>query len=194
MDLISEITKTLTLGASAIVNDAKSTAQAKGIGHVGNALYIEPAVPGKDKVSITIVLSADLVPDAIAYEYGSGVHATRGPKGRYEIRPKDKNVLKFEFPESMNIFPAKDIPLGKSGEYAIGGAVYGKAPFLNYGDERGTVYLPYVLHPGVAPRPYINPSIDEHLPEITKEITDRVAATVILTIEGLLDELDYALQ
>jgi len=189
MDLISEVTAILTKGANDIANTAKSTAQANGIGHVGRAIYIEEAVPSKDKVSITIVLSAELVPDAIAYEYGSGVHATRGPKGRYEIKARNVSVLKFQFPESMNIFPVKDIPLGKSGEYAIGGAVYGKAPFLNYGDERGTVYLPLVMHPGVAPRPYMNPSIDKHLPEITNEIVKKVTATVTLTIEGLIEDV-----
>lgn len=34
-------------------------------------------------------------PAAGAFEYGSGIHATKGTKGKYIIAPKNKNALAF---------------------------------------------------------------------------------------------------
>jgi hypothetical protein len=94
-------------------------------------------------IDISIDISKEAAPEAPAYEWGSGEHATRGNVGRYKIEGN----------------PLLAIPRSRWPDY-------------NPPPDIDPVVLPYVLHPGVAPRPYIAPSIQESTPKI-KEILGR---------------------
>lgn len=84
-------------------------------------------------------------PEARAYEFGSGIHSEKGQK--YLITPKKGNYLAFFWDKANpNIPRAKD----------------------------GRVLLKKVMHPGVAPKPYIQPSIDELKKGAKRIISERI--------------------
>ena len=94
-----------------------------------------------NQLSIDIVIdtSKDAAPMAPAFEWGSGEHATRGKVGRYKIKGNPLAIPRSRWPDYI---PPPDVD---------------------------PVILPYVMHPGVAPRPYILPTIIESRQKI-KEI------------------------
>lgn len=75
--------------------------------------------------------------DAAAWEFGSGLHARRGAKRKYPIRPKNGKYLAFKWdvadanPENFRFLPD------------------------------GRVILPSVMHPGIKGKPYIQPAVTE---------------------------------
>lgn len=71
---------------------------------------------------------------ARAYEYGSGIHATRGEAGTYVIVPYKRKVLAFYWEKAYDWIPR--LPDGR-------------------------VMLAKVNHPGVMPRPYMRPAFEE---------------------------------
>lgn len=81
-------------------------------------------------------------PEAPAFEYGSGIHATRGETKRYIIRPKRAPML---------VFPLSRWPDFEPGRTPV-------AP-----DKRGLFHLPSVMHPGVRPRPLLNAAVQKGL-------------------------------
>lgn len=88
---------------------------------------------------------------ARAYEYGSGVHSTKGGGGKYVILPRKKKALWFYMDN-----PNANIPL-----YEQGGKI--------------GVVLPKVMHPGVAARPYMLPALQSIRARATEEL--RLAIT-----------------
>lgn len=137
-------------------------------------------MPGTFSAMIIITMAQGTpAASAAAFEYGSGVHATRGRVGRYLIFPKNKSMLKFPFSESMNIYPFRDIPVGS--EFATNYAPYPPASDLEY-TEKGEVFLPYVAHPGVAPRPYIRPAIEEKKADIAKTLVDAIRSEIKIIV------------
>lgn len=93
--------------------------------------HIRPAissrVESKDTGTYLIRITADrkMAPDARAWEYGSGIHARRGPKKKYIIKPKTKKVLAFSW------------------------EVADQNPEAFRFTDDGRVMLPQVEHPGI---------------------------------------------
>ena len=91
---------------------------------------------------VDIVISLSKAPFAWAFEKGSGLHSEEGA-GKYPIRPVDKDWLAFFWPEAQN------------------------PDALNYLPD-GRVIIGQVMHPGIAAKPYIRPTIVEEREEIKK--------------------------
>jgi hypothetical protein len=79
-----------------------------------------------------------LAPEARAFEYGSGIHSTKGAAEPYPIHPVNATAL---------VFP---------GTHAWAGTTVVVPPM------GGGV----VMHPGVAPRPFLTPAVEENKEKI----------------------------
>ena len=77
-------------------------------------------------------------PHAAAFEYGSGEHSQKSP-GKYIIAPKEKGALAFEWEPAF-------VP-------------WGSKKFIGLADG-GKFLFRFVEHPGVEPRPYLQPAIE----------------------------------
>lgn len=83
---------------------------------------------------IDVVVDVGEAPEAPAYEWGSGVHRTIGSPTKYEIKPREKKFLAFKWDKAeswMRFLPD------------------------------GRVLFRVVNHPGVAPRPFVRPAIQD---------------------------------
>jgi hypothetical protein len=102
--------------------------------NIADAISV-PNSPKADegRYSVAIVIDLQKAPAAGAFEWGSGIHSTKGRAGTYPITPRNAPMLAF-FWERIDKF----------------------------------VVLPRVDHPGVSPRPYIKPTIEETLPQVKK--------------------------
>jgi hypothetical protein len=65
--------------------------------------HVRPAISssveeknGGESFIIHTIADRRIAPDARAQEHGSGLHAQRGAKQKYPIRPKDKKMLAFD--------------------------------------------------------------------------------------------------
>lgn len=109
--------------------------------HVAPAISSHVEDKGDGSWIIRITADRSKAPDARAQEFGSGLHAKRGPKVKYPILPKTKKVLAFywdvaeENPEQFAFLPD------------------------------GRVALPSVMHPGIEAanegKGYIAPAMKE---------------------------------
>lgn len=108
--------------------------------------------PGRYEVEVKVTAK-----DALAWEYGSGVHNPKNP-GTYEIRPKNKKALAFVWPNHTPDFP-------RGGKYIGPGR-----------DDK--LLFRFVDHPGVAARPYNTPAIEESLAEMRQIIGQAFAIEV----------------
>ena len=133
---------------------AKSLAPA----HVRNA--IKSKVEEKDSgFIIRVTADRKIAPDARALEYGSGLHARRGAKKKYPIRPKTKKLLAFYW-EIAEANPEK----------------FTFAP-------DGRVTFQQVMHPGIQAanggQGYIAPAMRELRRKAKKELSQDVRAAII---------------
>lgn len=128
---------------------AKTQAIAAGI-EVGTS-----QTDGNGKYWIEILNKA---PEAAAYEFGSGLHRTRGVPDKYNIFPKNKQVLAF------NWSPLE--PLDNSPKFA------GFTP-------DGRYMFHFVEHPGVKPEPHMKPALDESKVEMGKIIGKAFVVDVV---------------
>jgi len=88
-------------------------------------------------VSSEVVVDILQAPEAAAFEFGSGLHATRGTPGKYDIRPNQKKKLVFHWENEPEEVKQK-FPHTKDGKIILG----------------------HVAHPGVLARPYLKPAGD----------------------------------
>lgn len=129
---------------------------------------LHKATEGGDSLSLKITIAEgneDLAGMARAFAFGSGIHATRGRKGAYNISPKNKKALWFPYPTSK-IFP-KAVTYKKDGVLGI--------------------TTKSVNHPGVESKNYIQKSIDSTMAKATDEL--KVAIR-----RNLVDELRLTLR
>lgn len=107
--------------------------------------------PKKEGTRWTITIGTN-VEYARAQEFGSGLHATRGPKKKIKISPKRKKALAFKWPNAPSgLEPSKS----------------GKHVFLS------------VMHPGVKPQPYLRPALEESREDATKIIGNAIVGALI---------------
>lgn len=155
------IVKELTLIGSKIVNDAKANASWSTT--IPGAIRLGTVMPGA--AGFVIEIKVDLnektgEPQAAAFELGSGIHATRGPKGKYKISPRNKFALAIPFDRWRNFKPP----------------IIGGPKMIGEGDQG--LLLRFVEHPGVAPRPFIAPAITANIPEIKSRLLKAFGLTV----------------
>ncbi|RMD59248.1 hypothetical protein D6833_11715, partial [Candidatus Parcubacteria bacterium] len=138
---------------------------------------IPPAITLKDievqrgTVIATISVDLEKAPHAAAFELGSGLHATRGEKKKYPIRPKEKQVLKFPFTLT---YPPRERKL--AGAEGIGGYWNVLGVLAREGSVSGNMYWHYVEHPGVEPRPFLRPAAEEGMQILIEKLRERIEA------------------
>lgn len=110
---------------------------------------------GRYQVTVRIPLSGRSA-SAAALEWGSGLRATRGEASEYPIEGNpDLNFPKEDWPNYEPPPPAPDVF-----EFQV------------------------VMHPGIAPRPYIAPSIEKIKPMAITKLSQEIVSMVSITGKG----------
>ncbi len=110
-----------------------------------------------NQLSIDVVIdtSKDAAPMAPAYEWGSGEHATRGKTGEYPI-PKEQTGVKFPKERWPQYEPPPSAP--------------------------DFFFFTQIMHPGVAPRPYIAPAIQESRQKMKEILGKNFKASILIGV------------
>jgi len=124
---------------------------------IKDATSIGTANISGETVSIEITIDLKKAPMATAYEWGSGIHSTKEEKKTYPITHRT--------PGKKLRIPAERWP--------------------NKSKNDDPAFLPYVNHPGVAPRPYIKPTIVAEMPEIKRIVGQEVKASILIGIKEM---------
>ena len=151
----ASLIRALTLSANLLANKAREITSQRGPGgyppEIPSAIEVDQAIVTETGGSITVFTknrneerNADIT---IAFELGSGL---TGPKGqRYLIAPKKEGgLLAFEWPEAQNIAPGRP-PGTRAREVAH------PTGELRDGYPVAKAILPYVMHPGIRPNPFL---------------------------------------
>lgn len=122
---------------------------------IPNTIYVDPPMQNQGIYYIDVRIEH---PAAAAYEWGSGVHATRQkqggrPPGEYPIPIQPTGVA---FPKSR--WPGYNPPAGK------------QTP--NY------FYFAQIMHPGVAPRPFITPTLNDNINQYATMLSGSLIAEI----------------
>ena len=136
----SLILKTLTSEANRIAEKAK--ANAGWSSKIPEAISVTEAKKAGDRFEILIVIDSSEdgpATHAAAFEYGSGEHSQKSP-GKYPIVPKEAGALAFEWEPAF-------VP-------------WGSKKFIGLAGD-GKFLFRLVEHPGVEPRPYMQPAIEQ---------------------------------
>ena len=88
-------------------------------------------------------------PAVRAYEWGSGIHATKGERKPYVIFPREKNALAFHWDK-----------VNESTKTGL--------KFMGISPTSGKAIFAYVEHPGVAARPFLAPTVEDTKEEFRK--------------------------
>jgi len=121
---------------------------------IGRSMSLGQVRKMKNTYYIDIIFDLKIAPMLLAFEYGSGEHATRGEARRYRIEPK--NVLTLAIPEAS--WEGFKFPFFR-----------GKK-MIRY--SNGKFLLRYVDHPGIKPHPFIVPTIREERPTLRRLLGD----------------------
>ncbi len=157
-DIPNGILAGLTKVANLFAQKMKQKVSQNGLpSKISDATSVGTAQQAGDISFIDVSIDLGQAPMAAAFEWGSGVHKQRGAPGKYIIEPRNKQALAFEFRVAKNI---GSINLTKEGK----------------------VILPYVMHPGVAPRPYIAPTLVENKEEFRKIMGQELKAAIMLGV------------
>lgn len=126
--LRSRMIEALNLVATSARRNASWSAKIRGAIRVGEVKEQGGVIAGYVEVPLK------LAPEARAFEYGSGIHSTKGAAEKYPIHPVNATSL---------VFPGTHEWTGKTIVVPpMGGGV--------------------VMHPGVAPRPFLTPAVEEN--------------------------------
>lgn len=120
---------------------------------------IQPPIPTSYGAYIDVVIDLKSAPAAGAYEWGSGIHATRGKKETYRI-PKLGGGSYVAFP--LERWPGHILPPGRT-----------------------NFVFTSVQHPGVEARPYIEPTIKENLAEYRQILGREFKAEILRGVEKI---------
>jgi hypothetical protein len=122
---------------------------------INEAVSIGAAQQQGDTSFIDVDIHLKTAPMAAAFEWGSGIHTQRGIPNTYPIMPKTKEALAIPRARWSKYIPPPDID---------------------------PVILLKVNHPGVAPRPYILPTLVENKEEFRKILGRELKASIMLSI------------
>lgn len=155
--------------ASSIVEQAKNNASWST--KIPKAISFDPATVTQDGYEVILRVDLKEAPQASAFEFGSGLHRTRGERATYPIVPRNASVLAI--PEEK--WPDFEYPV------RFGAKMLGLS-------EDGNFILSRVDHPGVAARPFMTPAIIAKLPEARARIQGSVRA--ILQFGGTIEVIE----
>lgn len=147
----NSILEGLSKSAAVFVQSMESKLSSGYPSAIKDSIITRPPQSTETESSITVEVGKD-APMTRAFEYGSGIHRTRGTPGTYVIAPKAgiyNGLLAFEWPGHTKNFPR--------GRKYVGASKYGDKLLFNYVD-----------HPGIAPKPFVRPSIEDSKAEIRK--------------------------
>jgi len=147
------VMKALTEAGNQVVSQAR--ANASWSKEIPNAISLGTAevIPGGYEIKIILnAKSEGGVPQAAAFEFGSGIHRTVGTAKTYVIKPKNANYLYFPW-------NPKDVMKALNSRKVH-----------DYWDDAGLWVFKYIDHPGVAARPFVRPAIEAHKPTIKTKL------------------------
>ena len=93
---------------------AKST-EVKAPSNIAGAFSVDSPQQNGTIYSIDIKVDLKTAPAAAAYEWGSGIHATKGKAGKYPIKAKNAPELHFFWKERSKWFMGLELPFGHPG-------------------------------------------------------------------------------
>jgi len=144
--LENRIIKELTVQAEKTAEKARQNASwSKSI---PSAIGVGKAEKTQNGYEVTITVDSrpdGPAPHAAAFEYGSGENRENGEKGKYVIAPKEATYLAFDWTPAT-------VPWGSPKFF--GAALESKD------STKGRYFFHFVEHPGVKPKPYLQPAID----------------------------------
>lgn len=144
---------------------------------IPGAISIGEAGERDGNITCDILVDLGIAPQAAAFEYGSGIWGEKGKK--YPIRAKDK-LLAFQFSLSAVPHPEKFSSMaGITSDGMLAHLISVK------GRVTGLTFWKMVEHPGVEARPYLEPAIQEVLPEMRKALGKAFREAVI---QGVFNE------
>lgn len=149
--------------ADIIARKAVENASSQGLpGEVADAISIgEFRVLGGDIFSIDVEVDLEKAPMARAFELGSGIHATRGGRTTYEIKPTKARALAFEWEPEY-------IPWGSPKFIGLAGRKY---------------LFRKVDHPGVMRRPFLIPAADETINQVVEIFSQAMLQVASLSFD-----------
>jgi hypothetical protein len=112
---------------------------------IRNAIKVGEVKEQSGNVYGYIEVDRNIAPEARAFEYGSGVHAKRGPKVKYPILPKNSSKLVFI---GTNGYGNESTAYNMNTKEAMGGG--------------NIVITSKVMHPGVEARPFLTPAVQDN--------------------------------
>src|SRR4030042_4553398 len=157
MSILAALAK---IGAIYAAKAAAKSQQVKAPKNIAGAFSVDPPKQMEATYSIDIKVDLKEAPAAGAYEWGSGIHATKGVAGKYKIFPRDKMALAF--------FWDKVDATSKT-----------NYKFWGISPTTGKAIFGFVDHPGVAPRPYLVPTINETKEEFKKILGQGFKAEIL---------------
>jgi hypothetical protein len=122
---------------------------------IRNAISVSEVREWQDGLGIYVRVDLSIAPMARAFEYGSGIHATRDTMSPQQIGPRGKILI---MGNPLLSFPGTNEFKGQ------------------------TIITPVVRHPGVAPRPFLAPAIQENRDRIRKILSQAVRTSISKTI------------
>jgi hypothetical protein len=155
-----DLRRALVMSADLLAKTMRSKAKTT---RMRGAISVGQVEEGKDYLAIEITTDLTKAPEAAAYEYGSGIHATKRSPSTYPIR-KDKS------PFIAFVWDKVD-PQSKKGK-----------KFRGISNTTGKAIFTYVDHPGVAAVPFIAPSLEEKTPEIVAILGQAFRAEIFMRI------------
>jgi len=123
---------------------------------IESAIFHGVDLESDNKISVYVGADIQKAPEAAAYEFGSGLLATRGPRSKYPIestRPGGHLAFLWEN-EPANMRDAPHLPDGR-------------------------IVLDRVMHPGVAAKPYLEPAFDS-------EAKEKVVEAIYLAMDSAI--------
>lgn len=150
---------------------------------IKNNISISPVQEGDGNLYIDIVIDVSDdggAPEAKAFEYGSGLHRTKGLPKKYIIEPKNASALKFPF--TITYMPGMKFK-------GVKGMRYKEVvqQLADIGEVSGEMFWNYVEHPGIRPRPFIKPALESMKSRILQLMAKAVKFDVLVTWKGIDD-------
>lgn len=112
-DLVRNRVKRGVAQCGSIVNGA-----ARGntyVRHIQDNIHTSEVKEEGNQISVEVYVSLNDAPDAGAWEYGSGIHRTKGTPGLYPIAAKNVPNLVFWWEKRQKFFVGPALPFGHPG-------------------------------------------------------------------------------